>query len=90
LINNTTSTTSSGSGNGEPGTYDINISAIGENNEIVESGTLITLTITGGVNGVGNEFIVTDTDGFLQTSYEFIGGASYSINADINQGGPIQ
>jgi hypothetical protein len=89
LINNTTSTTSSGSGNGEPGTYDINISAIGDDG-IVTSGTLITLTITGGVNGVGNEFIVTDTDGFLQTSYEFIGGASYSIDVGIQQDGPIQ
>jgi len=87
VINNTTSTNASGSANVVVDVgHTINVSAIGENG-IVTSGALIILSITGGLNGPGNPFIVTSTNGFLTTSYTFINDPNcYIIDAEINYG----
>lgn len=87
VINNTTSTNANGSANTAINVgHTINVSAIGENG-IVTTGALITLTITGGLNGPGNSFIVTSTNGFLTTSYTFINDPNcYIIDAEINFG----
>lgn len=78
IINNTTSTFSSGSGTATPDTYTIQISAIGENG-VVTSGTLIILSISGGPNPITE----TSTTGLLNTSYIFLANETYTIDAEI-------
>ncbi len=87
VINNTTSSNASGTANTPTGVaHTINVSAIGESG-IVTEGAFITLSITGGLNQPGNPFVVTSTNGFLTTSYEFIGEPScYIIDAEVNYG----
>jgi hypothetical protein len=89
VINNTTITSATANTTTEIDVlHTINVSAIGESG-IISTGAEITLTITGGVNPVGDPFIVTSSTGFLTTSYTFIydpGG--YIIDAEVNIGIP--
>lgn len=84
VINNTTSTTSTGNVTTETEVlHTINVSAIGESGVITE-GALITLSITGGVNPPGDPFVVTSTTGFLTASYTFINDLSgYILDAEV-------
>jgi hypothetical protein len=89
VINNTTTTSSTGSVTTETGVlHTINVTANGESG-IISTGAEITLTIIGGVNPIGDPFIVTSSIGFLTTNYTFVydpGG--YTIDAEINIGVP--
>lgn len=87
VINNTTTTTFTGSTTTGINTlHTINVSAIGVGG-IISTGAIITLSITGGANPPGSPFVVTDTSGFLTTTYTFlddVGG--YQIDAEVNVG----
>lgn len=87
VINNTTTTTFTGSTTTGINTlHTINVSAIGVGG-IISTGAIITLSITGGANPAGSPFVVTDTSGFLTTTYTFlddVGG--YQIDAEVNVG----
>lgn len=91
VINNTTSTTSTGSATTAIDTlHTINVTALDENNEPVFDAA-ITLTITGGINPLGDSFVATSSNGFLTASYTFIGDINgYQVNAQTDFFAPPQ
>lgn len=85
IVNNTTATSSTATGQAEGGVYQISCFAIGSSGVITNGTALIILSIIGGVNDANNPFTEISTTGSLVTNYDFLAGEGYSIDVEVQK-----